>query len=327
VTAPRFDVVTVGSITLFDHLLATGPALPQAGETALLDLEGGATFDGGCGMNQAMALATLGVPVATAMVCGEDFGESGYAARATAAGVDVSAVEMLAEGSGHCYLIFDDEGRTICICENGASRRQGDHRPPQGLLAATGAAILNIPFDAYASAAARIAAAAGAMVVASGQLLTAGPEVQRQVLGHCTHISCNWPELEGLLEAQGIDRPELLGGLRGAWVTAGGDGVDVLFPDGRRERVPAVPVERLVDPTGAGDAFVAAATAATVAGCDPVAAARLGSTVASFVVEREGAQTNLPTPERLAERYRDAFGGEPPALLRGSSAGRPPGVS
>jgi ribokinase len=91
--------------------------------------------------------------------------------------------------------------------------------------------------------------------------------------------------------------------------------------------VPAVPVERLVDPTGAGDAFVAAATAATVAGCDPVGAARLGSTVASFVVEREGAQTNLPTPERLAERYRDAFGGEPPALLRGSSAGRPPGVS
>jgi len=310
VSVPRFSVVTVGSITLFDHLLATGAALPRAGETALLDCEGGTTFDGGCGMNQAMALAALGVPVATAMVCGEDFRDSGYADRATAAGVDVAGVEMLAEGSGHCYLIFDDDGHTICICENGASRRQGDHRPPVDLLTTTGAVILNIPFDAYAVEAARIAAAAGAMVVASGQLLTADPEVQRRILEHCTHISCNWPELEGLLEAQRIDRAELLAGLRGAWVTAGGEGVDVLSPDGTETRVRAVPVDRLVDPTGAGDAFVATATAATVAGHDPVAAAQLGSTVASFVVEREGAQTNLPTPERLRERYRTAFGAE-----------------
>ena len=314
-SAPRFSVVTVGSITLFDHLLATGAALPAAGETALLDCDGGATFDGGCGMNQAMVLGTLGVPVATAMVCGEDFRDSGYADRAAAAGVDVAGVEMLAEGSGHCYLIFDDDGRTICICENGASRRQGAHRPPADLLAGAGAVILNIPFDAYAVEAARIAAEAGAMVVASGQLLTADPEVQRQILAHCTHISCNWPELEGLLEAQRIDRAQLLAGLCGAWVTAGGEGVDVLSPDGTETRVPAVPVERLVDPTGAGDAFVAAASAATVAGADPVTAARIGSTVASFVVERAGAQTNLPTVERLIERYRDAFGAELPTAL------------
>jgi sugar/nucleoside kinase (ribokinase family) len=322
VSAPRFSVVTVGSITLFDHLLATGPALPRAGETALLDCEGGATFDGGCGMNQAMALGALGVPVATAMVCGEDFRDSGYAARAAAAGVDLSGIEMLAEGSGHCYLIFDDAGRTICICETGASRRQGDHRPPPGLLRETGAVILNIPFDAYAIDAARIAAEAGAMVVASGQLLTAEREVQRQILEHCTHISCNWPELEGLLEVQGIDRAALLSDLRGAWVTAGGEGVDVLFPDGRETRVPAVAVDQMVDPTGAGDAFVAAATAATVAGCDPVSAAKVGSAVASYVVERAGAQTNLPTAERTAERYRAAFGAEPPALLPRSHSTR-----
>lgn len=313
-SAPRLSVVTVGSITLFDHLLATGAALPRAGDTALLDCEGGATFDGGCGMNQAMTLGTLGVPVATAMVCGEDFRDSGYTGRAAAAGVDVSGIEMLGEGSGHCYLIFDDEGRTICIRENGAARRQGDHRPPRGLLAETGAVILNIPFDAYAIEAARIAAEAGAMVVASGQLLTADPAVQRQILEHCTHISCNWPELEGLLEAQGIDRAQLLADRRCAWVTAGGAGVDVLAPDGRQTRVPAVPVEQLVDPTGAGDAFVATATAAMVAGCDPVAAARVGATVASFVVERRGAQTNLPGAERMAERYRSTFGAEPPSL-------------
>lgn len=319
----RFSVVTVGSITLFDHLLATGESLPRAGETTLLDCAGGVTFDGGCGMNQAMALAALGVPVASAMVCGEDFRESGYLARARAAGVDVSAVAMLPEGSGHCYLIFDDDGETICICENGASRRQGSHRPPAAVLADTEAVIVNIPFDEYAVEAARIAAGTGAIVVASGQLLTAPVEIQRRMLEHCTHLSCNWRELEGLLAAQRMEQDELLAGLRAAWVTAGGEGVITLFPDGRRVSVPAVPVARLVDPTGAGDAFVATATAATVAGRDPVEAARIGSAMASFVVEREGAQTNLPSLAALMERYRGAFEGEPPALPVGSvAAGR-----
>lgn len=64
--------------------------------------------------------------------------------------------------------------------------------------------------------------------------------------------------------------------------------------DGRRaEYLKSIPVKRVVDATGAGDAFMAGFIAATLKGYDPFAAARLGNAVAASCIQELGASTAI----------------------------------
>ena len=73
-------------------------------------------------------------------------------------------------------------------------------------------------------------------------------------------------------------------------------------------RIPAVATSAFVDSTGAGDSFVAGALFGLLRGMDTAEAGRVAATVASFVVEAWGCQTNLPGEDQMRERYRAAFG-------------------
>ncbi|HEY9524534.1 MAG TPA: PfkB family carbohydrate kinase, partial [Thermopolyspora sp.] len=64
--------------------------------------------------------------------------------------------------------------------------------------------------------------------------------------------------------------------------------------DGRRLRVPAVPV-KAVDTTAAGDTFVGALAVARTEGRPPAEALRFASTAAALSVRREGASSSMPT--------------------------------
>jgi sugar/nucleoside kinase (ribokinase family) len=72
-------------------------------------------------------------------------------------------------------------------------------------------------------------------------------------------------------------------GADGCFITSGGDAAFV----------PAQRVRRVVDATGAGDAFVAGFLAATLKGCGPVEAARVANAVAASCVTAVGASTAI----------------------------------
>ncbi len=76
----------------------------------------------------------------------------------------------------------------------------------------------------------------------------------------------------------------------------------VVFTRERRHRIPRVRPRRVVDVTGAGDAYRAGFYAGLAHGYDPRRCGILGSAVASFVVEAKGTQTNLPTWTRALRR-------------------------
>ena len=74
-------------------------------------------------------------------------------------------------------------------------------------------------------------------------------------------------------------------------VTLGAAGA--LWSDGRElVRVPAEPVEELVDSTGAGDAFAAGLLAARVAGAAPAEALAAGCRLAARAVVTPGGRPN-----------------------------------
>ena len=74
------------------------------------------------------------------------------------------------------------------------------------------------------------------------------------------------------------------------------------------ERIEIPPVQvSSVDPTGAGDGYRAGFLIGFVKGYDLEVCGKIGATVASFVVEKRGTQTNLPNWSQMKERYERFF--------------------
>jgi adenosine kinase len=114
-------------------------------------------------------------------------------------------------------------------------------------------------------------------------------------------------ELEMIMRASGESKADLLR-RAGALVTTLGDKGCLVATGGETVAVPAVPVAKTYDPTGAGDAFRAGLLKGLTLGKDLVSAARLGATCASFCVERYGTQEHAFSLDEFRTRHRAAYG-------------------
>jgi len=130
------------------------------------------------------------------------------------------------------------------------------------------------------------------------------PRLFRELLRRSTYFFGNEAEIvrarrlarvtstEGLLEAAEV-----------VVATLGSRGSAVYSRDGRF-RIPRVRPREVVDVTGAGDAYRAGFYAGLARGLDLRRCGILGSAVASFVVEKKGTQSNLPTWSQVLTRAR-----------------------
>jgi len=89
--------------------------------------------------------------------------------------------------------------------------------------------------------------------------------------------------------------------------TRGGQGSE-LRVDGVVHAVPVAPSAAVIDPTGAGDAYIAGLLGGLRTGRAPQVAGRMGALAATYVVERPGPQTHRYTPQEFAARYAAVFG-------------------
>ena len=83
-------------------------------------------------------------------------------------------------------------------------------------------------------------------------------------------------------------------GVKELLVTLGENGAALAGMEGML-RVPCVPMERVADPTAAGDSFVGAFCTGLCAGLEREAALAFASHAAALTVSRMGAQPSLPT--------------------------------
>ncbi len=90
-------------------------------------------------------------------------------------------------------------------------------------------------------------------------------------------------------------------------ITHGAKGA-VVMGEGRREEVASVNVNKVVDPTGAGDAHRAGLIKGLYAGLDVFEAAKVGSTAASFAIEQFGTQLHKYSKDEFLQCYVSAFG-------------------
>jgi sugar/nucleoside kinase (ribokinase family) len=124
------------------------------------------------------------------------------------------------------------------------------------------------------------------------------PRVFRTVMAESDVVVINHHELKHL-EKNGFRMKAAPG--QTFIVTKGASGASV-YEKNTRVDVPAYQT-KVVDASGAGDAFNAGFITGRIRGYDIYEAVKLGNAAASYIVEDWGCQTNLPTWEQVLERY------------------------
>jgi sugar/nucleoside kinase (ribokinase family) len=132
-------------------------------------------------------------------------------------------------------------------------------------------------------------------------------ETFREAIGMCHAFFCNENELSTAMRYLGAKRPEdLLDHVDVMFNTIGSRGSRIFTVDGEVE-IPAVKPAKVVDTTGAGDAFRAGYFAGIYRNYSITDSARMGASAASFVIEAKGSLTNVPDWTAVLERTRSSL--------------------
>jgi len=282
--------------TAIDHLFRI-PMLPEKhGSTYILDHQ---VYYGGGAANIAAGIARLGGSVTLISAVGGDFPGSDYHRWMQELGIRTRFFVVEGSRTPTAYMFTEESGAQMTFFDWGASETFASQEAE------------SLPFVHLATADPdfnmRVAAKSDFVSFDPGQdLLTYSHEQLRAILSHTSLLFANRHELASMCQGLSQEPGDLLGPIPIAVITMDVEG-SVLYVDGKRHFIPVIPVH-MEDPTGAGDAYRAGFLTAYRRGYGPLECARIGTVTASFVVEKVGCQTNLPTWEEMAGRYRQFFG-------------------
>jgi len=306
----RADIVVLG--TFVADLAFKAERLPVVGETLLG--QGFAMGPGGKGSNQVIAAARAGARSAMITRVGQDsFGEL---ARQTWSrdGVNTSHVLIDAVAPTGAAFIFvsSKTGDNAIIIESGAAANlsPADVRAAEGLI--SGAKVFVTQFEQPIETAIEGLHLARSHGVTT--ILNPAPAlpVDASIYSYCDYVTPNETEAATLT---GIDTDTEEGavraavrlvelGARNALITLGSKGALLHGPSGT-QFVPAFRVAKVVDTTGAGDAFNGGFAVAMAEGRPPLDAVRFGAAVAALSVQKPGTAPSMPTRTEINAFLRE----------------------
>jgi adenosine kinase len=132
-----------------------------------------------------------------------------------------------------------------------------------------------------------------------------GEELARDM--ECAHfLFVNDYEFELISKKTGLNLAHLLKHVDVLVVTRGADGSSV-YAEGRENNIPVVPPERILDPTGVGDAFRGGFLTGYAHGWSWELCAQVGAMAATYCLEQNGPQNHAYTRAEFVERFRKYF--------------------
>lgn len=271
-------VVVVGSLNY--DITTWIPRRPELDET----IHGSRVeeYAGGKGANQAVAAARLKADVTMVGCVGRDGRGNFLLAELDAAGINRAHVSKVNTSTGLALITVDPEDVSIVVVA-GANGELDRARVEAAATEIASADVLLLQGEVAAEA----ARTAAVLAAASSTLVVFNPapfnEVASQVLPLADVVVVNRYEAKQL----GDSRAPIL------VTTLGADGCEVRVNQ-EITRVDAPEVE-VIDPTGAGDAFVGAFAVAFVETSDPIAAAAIAVRAGAAAVSSAGAQPGMPT--------------------------------
>lgn len=287
-------VVVFGSINL--DLVTRVARLPSPGETLIG--RGFASYPGGKGANQALAAARAGADVRMHGAVGRDAAAIAALALLRAGNVDLAGVRTVDTPTGCATILVDEQGENAIVVVPGANDRVDGDAVPAAVLTRGAVLLLQQEVPAVANAALIERASRAGMRI----ILNAAPArpLPRELLARIATLIVNESEAAALAAALGWpEEPSAFAaaaageihGLEVIVTQGAGGAVSVCLRDRIRVSAPAV---KVIDTTGAGDAFVGAYAAALDAGNDRSYALRIAIAAGSLACTGHGAQPALP---------------------------------
>ncbi len=274
---------------------------PAMGETIL-----GTSFamgPGGKGSNQTVAAARAGAKVTFISKLGsDDFGDRALAMYAHE-GVTVLAEQVTDNSTGAAYIFVQDgTGANAIIVVPGAAGTISIADVEKHADAIRNAKVFMTQLEqpiASAGRALEIARTAGTITILN--TAPAAP-LDDNIYKLCDYVTPNESEASGItgIEVVGIESARkaadvlLRKGVGAAVITLGGQG-SLLHTPTQSLHIPIYAAGKVVDTTGAGDAFNGGFAAALARGETPERAAHFGSATAGISVTRPGTAPSMPT--------------------------------
>ena len=287
-------ISVVGHVAL-DYIFSI-PSFPDVNSsTYVIDYE---RFYGGGAANIAAAIAKLGGKCELISPVGMDFSDSGYETHLENLGVKLDhLVKLEGKKTARAYIFNDERQNQITYFYWGASDHFPELEAPKAEIVhiATANPIFNV----------KMAQMAEFVSFDPGQdLVTYSVEELRSILSNTDMLFANRHEIQRLCNMTARSFSDIGDEVEIVVVTYDVGGSQI-YADERIE-IPSVQA-RAIEPTGAGDGYRAGFLVGFVNGYDLEVCGKIGATVASFVVEKRGSQTNLPDWSNMKERYERFF--------------------
>jgi ribokinase len=298
-------IVVVGSFIM--DLVVRAARRPARGET-LIGTEFG-MFPGGKGANQAVAAARLGASVCMIGCLGTDSFGDVFVALLEDEGINTRFVvrdQVEGTGVGNPVIDADGDNSIIIVPRANAKLTPADVDKAAEAIASADVLVLQLEVPMATSIrAAEIARESSTRVLLNPAPAAALPD---SFLRLVDVIVPNEIEFEALTGIAPDSKDAVLQGSRAmfdrgvdaAVVTVGNRGAYVV-ECGHVEHYEAQPVSRVVDTTGAGDAFCGALATRIGLGCPLGEAVQFANRAAAIAVTRMGAVPSLPRIDELSE--------------------------
>ena len=132
-----------------------------------------------------------------------------------------------------------------------------------------------------------------------------------EFLRHASYVAVNDYEGKMLEEKTGRKLEEIARGVKALVATLGAQG-SLIYAGGKRFEIPSVKADKVVDPTGCGDAYRAGLLYGIARGWDWDTTGRLASVMGAIKIAHRGAQNHSLSRSEIDARFKRAFGHSPP---------------
>lgn len=140
----------------------------------------------------------------------------------------------------------------------------------------------------------------------SQQVVRVSGESLRRCVEGATLLFVNEYEYELLQKHTRLTEADILSIVKVLVVTLGSQG-SCIYADGEKFCVPCVPQDRILDPTGVGDAYRGGFLRGMRLGLDWDTCGRMGALAATYCLEQRGTQNHSYTIDEFIARYRRHF--------------------
>lgn len=120
------------------------------------------------------------------------------------------------------------------------------------------------------------------------------------------YLAVNDYESQIIQDKTGLTLEQLAAKVKAMVVTLGGNGSHI-YSEGQRFEIPCVEADKIVDPTGCGDAYRAGLLYGIARGWDWPTCGRLASTMGAIKIASRGGQNHKPTREEIENVYAQAL--------------------